>query len=793
MPRPPSPFPRRRSPVALSLALNPAWSWWLVAAFAAGLTGLVLWTYPPRVRHLSPRTRRTLVGLRLAGVALLTFALLRPELRREETERDDPAVLVLADASRSMSVRDEPGGASRYERLKAALDAAAAPLASLGETAAVAVNAFDAARVPPTATDGGEDAAPAAALPAEPGGDRTALGAVLAALARDPGEVSSVLLMSDGADRDLPPDARDPLVAARLLAEAGVRVYAVPFGSDGAPTAGLDLAVDRLTVDPVVFVKKQVPVSGTVRIAGGAGREFVVRLLIEDRTGVGPGQSGELVPLEPGGEARPVVRVTPPGPNAEIPVELSFVPEVPGEVKIALEIVPVDGELKTTNNRRATVVSVRKGGIRVLYFDRVRPEVNAIRGVNLSDKIQLDFVELPARPNNLSPGLRLEPELFEPGRYDAFVIGDVAAEAFKEGRNDFLRDLAARVDDGAGLMMTGGLNSFGPGDYGRSPLRTALPVELPRGGAVDRPDARDQIDGELPMLPTRLGNQSYLMLLTDPAENDALWRSLPPLNGANRLAVKPGVPAEVWAAGPDDQPLLVAYEYGRSRVLAFAGDTTWLWPLSGFAEAHARFWRQVVLWLTRKEEEGEGPVFVTVEPKNVAPGRPARLTFGARDAENAPIPDAKFAVEVTDPNGEIAALTPRAAGTGPRDAGRFVAEAVDTDAPGDYWVRVRAEKDGTLVGPDALARFVVDAVDLELDNPAADPGLLASIAEATGGAVVPPEELTAFLERWAEEPPGGAEQTVLSRTPLYDGWWIPLLFAALLGGEWYLRKKRGLV
>ena len=771
----------------MSLALNPAWSWWLVAAFAGGLAALVILTYPPRVRHLVPGTRRTLIGLRLAGAALLTFALLRPELRREETERDDPAVAIYVDASRSMGVRDEPGGAARYDRLLAALAAAAAPLAALSETAELAVAAFADGRLP-ASEDADPDSPPADRLPETPEGEATTLGAVLAALARDSGGVGSVLLMTDGAERSVANDPdSDPAAAARLLAERGVRVYAVPFGSDGAPTAGLDLSVERLVVDPVAFVKKQVPVSGVVRVVGGANREFEVRLLLETRL---PDGTVEMRAVEPTADARPVVRVTPAGGNQELPVELTFVPDRPGEVKLALEIVPVEGEVKTTNNRRATVVSVRAGGIRVLYFDRIRPEVNALRRVNLSDKIQLDFVELPSRPNNLSPGLRLEASLFEPGRYDAFVIGDVAKDAFREGGSDFLRDLAARVDDGAGLMMTGGLNSFGPGDYGRTPLRNALPVAMDRGGRVDAADERDQIAGEIPMLPTRLGLQNYVMLLADPAANAEAWRALPPLNGANRLAVKPGTPAEVLAEGPDGQPLLIAYEFGRARVLAFGGDTTWLWPLAGFADEHAKFWRQVVLWLTRKEEEGDGPVFVSVEPRNVAPGRPARVTFGARDDEGNPVTDATFTVEVTGPTGEIATLTPRAASDRP---GVFVSEAADTAAPGDYAVRVRATKDGSLLGPDATTRFIVDAVDLELDNPAADPGVLAEIAALTGGAVVPPEELTAFLERWVKDPPGGAEQTVLSRTPLYDGWWLPVLFAGLLGTEWYLRKKRGLV
>ena len=761
----------------------------------AALAGLVLWTYPPRVRHLSPGVRRTLIGLRLLGVALLVAALLRPELRREETEEDRPAVLLLADVSRSMTVQDGPGGASRFARERAVLEESAAAIDSLGEELEVAVATFDAARNP-LPDDFDEDAAPAAILPDEPTGGSTALGSVLTELTRTGEELTAVVLLTDAAQRALPPDDADPRAAAALLAEAGIRVIGVPFGSDGAPTAGLDLSVEELRVDPVVFERKRVPVSGTVRIVGGAGREFTVRLLTEARPARGPGEPSELVPVEPTDGSRPVQIVRPTTGNEEVPVELTFVPSGAGEMKLALAIEPVEGELKQTNNRRATIVSVRAGGIRVLYFDRIRPEVNALRGVNLSDKIQLDFVELPARPNALSPGLRLEASLFEPGRYDAFIVGDVASEAFREGRDDFLDDLFARVDDGAGFMMLGGLNAFGPGNWARTPLRNVLPVELPRGGAPDEFDPREQIAGDVPMIPTRQGLQNYIMLLADPEANAEVWRNLPPLNGANKLTLKRNLPADVLAEGPDGQPLLIASVYGDARVLAFAGDTTWLWPLSGFGQEHARFWRQVVLWLTRKEEDTSGPVFVTVEPRNVVPGRPARLKLGARDADGEPVADARFTVEVTGPDGEIAALTPRAS---PVDGdGVFRADAADTAAPGDYWVRVRAlsndpDGPGTLLGPDAVTRFVVDPRDLELDNPAADPGLLAELAEVTGGSVVPPEELAAFLARWADGPPAAAERTVLSRTPLYDGWWLPAAFVALLGTEWFLRKKRGLV
>ena len=103
---------------------------------------------------------------------------------------------------------------------------------------------------------------------------------------------------------------------------------------------------------------------------------------------------------------------------------------------------------------------------------------------------------------------------------------------------------------------------------------------------------------------------------------------------------------------------------------------------------------------------------------------------------------------------------------------------------------------GTSLGPDAVTRFVVDPRDLELDNPAADPALLADLGAATtGGSVVPPEGLPAFLA----DVGGGAartasESTVLSRTPLYDRLVGPGgCSSCLMGAEWFLRKKRGLV
>ena len=85
----------------------------------------------------------------------------------------------------------------------------------------------------------------------------------------------------------------------------------------------------------------------------------------------------------------------------------------------------MDGELKLTNNRRETLLTVQKGGVNVAYFDTVRDEQEAIRQIGESRQIQLDYFWV--RSGEFATQSRIDPSIFDPGRYDVFIIGDVKA------------------------------------------------------------------------------------------------------------------------------------------------------------------------------------------------------------------------------------------------------------------------------------------------------------------------------------------------------------------------------
>ena len=68
-------------------------------------------------------------------------------------------------------------------------------------------------------------------------------------------------------------------------------------------------------------------------------------------------------------------------------------------------------------------------------------------------------------------------------KFDVIIIGDLDSSFLKRPEMEAIEQ---RVAEGAGLIMIGGQNSFGPGGYKGTPIEKALPVTVGDAGQPRR-------------------------------------------------------------------------------------------------------------------------------------------------------------------------------------------------------------------------------------------------------------------------------------------------------------------
>ena len=117
-----------------------------------------------------------------------------------------------------------------------------------------------------------------------------------------------------------------------------------------------------------------------------------------------------------------------------------------------------------------------------------------------------------------------------------------------------------------------------------------------------------------------------------------------PVLGTNRFSdVKKSANILAETSGPDPLPLMVSMDVGQGRTIAYGGDT-WVWYRASEESrlAHRKLWRQLVFWLSHKEDEGDNQVKVTLDRRRVALGEEIELTATARDAKGVAIPGVTY-------------------------------------------------------------------------------------------------------------------------------------------------------
>lgn len=755
-----------------SWSLEPIFESYAAVILLAAVLALLL-LLRPTYRTLSHTQWGTLLALRAAAILLLVGAMLGPTRVSTTREPQTATVLLLADKSRSMQLPDGSGGHSRWEAQQDVLRQAEPLLAGLGEQIKVKVYAYDAA-LHSLAWEGDR-----LQLPQSPDGGQTDLGSTLhEAMQQELGQrVAAVIVLGDGT-QTAPSPPVDPYQAARDLARLQYPLYTIAFGPPGAASQARDVAIENLQDQYAVFVKNELLVQGLARVRGYVNQDIPVEFVIEAADGKTVAkQSSKIRAAEDG---------------AQVPFEFAYTPETAGQFKLTVKSAEQPGELVAKNNQLSAFLTVREGGLKVLFlrgtslFEQraIRRSLDASPDIDVEDR----WVETRRRdgwPVDLTAVLG-------DAKFDVFLLGDIdSAALYAEGSQEKnLQLLADAIGKGKGLIMFGGLHSFGPGGYQQTPLVNVLPIEMDR---FERQDFNAPFRSDLHLpgpLSLRPATPHFITHLAPPESNREAWAALPPLNGANKFVNTQGG-AHILLESDRAARILVAGEYGRGRVVAFGGDSTYLWPLHGFEQQHKRFWRQMVLWAAGRDQEQKEDVWIKLARRRFGPGEKVPFTLGANTATGDAVTDAQFQVEIVTPDGARQSISVA------QDHEEYAGSFGPATSPGEYTLSVVARRGDEQIGA-AQTRFEVYDQDVELSSAAADHDLLRRMANLTasaGGRMLTREELPDLLRELQTLPEEIAIEREtrwrLAGTPA-DAWAFFLVMATLFIGECALRKKWGL-
>jgi uncharacterized membrane protein len=761
-------------------------------AIALIVAGLTVWTYAGVERVTFGRLLAVL-GLRLGALAVAFMMALRPSLAFEDDPRIPSGLIIAVDCSQSMDIKDEMG-LSRWERALAVLrsDRCAELLKRLKTDRNVEIVYYRAAE-DVTRFDPGEGAGSA-------DGKRTDMGQWLNELhKRHTGDqnLRGLVLFSDGADNG----ARyNPFELAEKWGRIPCPIYTFSLGkkSTTLKQRGISFIPDSITADPSpVAVKNKLTVRARLLVNGYHDPRVPVRLFL--------GQDPKPVAVKSFELNRPVTE----GSNI-YDVQLSCdAPPRPGELRVALKVDNLPGEITPNNKSISTFVTVTKEGISVLYVEGayrwearfIRDAISGYRNLRLYKSFRTKDEPAPAN----------EPDLFEFAKhhYDVIIIGDISAKRFSGDNRAVLQKIKKMVqEDGTGLLMLGGFETFANSDwqtdFGR-PIADILPVKLNKPGNLPESE-------KVKVQPTDSGYSHYIMRLdSDRKKNEEIWKSLPPLEGMTFLGDKqPG--ATVMAVNErTGDPILVSRTVGKGRTLAFACDTTapcWMRTPEAF-QARKRFWQQVVVWLAHQENVADS-VWVKPDARRVAVGGKLGFRVGLRGKDDKKVREARFRVKVIGP-GKAESPVQTAGASGKEQYGTFW----KTNQPGEYRLEaVALDKDNKPVkGQKASVRFLVYEDDMEYRRPAANPETLDKIARRSDGQMRPAteENFARFLEElqkkplpqgvgraelwpdWKQTPPSRALEDQLATLWGSGVLVCLLLFLMLLCLEWFFRRRWGLV
>ncbi len=719
-----------------------------------GILGLLaVFTYLRGTTSRIPLGRRSfLLLLRLIAIALVCIFLFQP-MTEESIPRRHPkrVALVAVDSSLSMEEKDGINQASRIDTAKRLLSESG--LLGSGESeneiGEVRFFSFD------------EDARTFA------GNNLINLGAT-GGTTRFHSSMTSVLntlktseycvgtfVFSDGHDfENVAPGRTSQLARARQAP-----FFTIPIGKQQTIP---DITVNIASFSPYTFVRQTATVQASVRLTGSADPNPIrVELLRE----------GEVIRER---------KVTPfSGTDTTVAFEVSE--DQSGQYEYEIRATPLTGERELGNNSAFTFLNVTDAKIQVLLIEGaphwdttfMRRTLGGNSRIELTSVISLGkgkpllSTTAPADAENPGP-LTVPSSEADFRKYPLIILGRDVDRVLEPDAIEAMEK--AVTDGGATIVFARGKPGMNVVFDDLSPAlwldNAAGPVRLVSGKSNTTVVPLEVLDSApggaeaLPNLPiaAQLGETKTLAAVEAMAEDTALQ---------------------------SQSPAFVHRRQGAGQVMAVSVGGLWRWSLNAKSEAsnnvYDKFWNQLLLNLiARSNAKPSDRVQLSVSSANIKRGE--RIHFALHAHPDRPITEMPRLSILLD--GEETSILP-----------------LNQETPDSPWKgSLVMEKTGRFrgqaqVGNEAVdCRFVVYEEKRETTETTPDFVYLRMLAESSGGQLLDESTLKETVTQLSQAavlesnaPP------IIKRKSAWDNAWVFYLLFGLLGTEWFLRRRWGMV
>ncbi|MBI4249450.1 MAG: hypothetical protein HY611_08095 [Elusimicrobia bacterium] len=709
----------------IQLILDAGWSdFWLAGCFLA-LLAAYFWR--------SARYPRRILLLRSLAVAAILFFLLKPSLLMLEGSVSKPRLAVLVDVSSNMGTVDALAGKTRLAQARRWLEEHRGELEEKLDVTWFAVSeqalktTWERLKIQ------------------EAQKSRLNLAKSLDDVYREGGgQWSAVWVFTDGAG-----DASADLSHALSQVEAPVQVFGV-----SAEERSKGFSVKEWKGPDLAFLHMPVTLTAAWEANGVKSQRVKAAVFHGDQI---------VAQKEIAVDADFAVGLT----------TFAFIPSSLGKQSYRLEM---------GSQRRTATVDVVRDKLRILYLcGRVNAEYSYLRhfikshpsfelvsfvilrdpedSVSVSDR-ELALIPFPAQEIFVN-------DLFQ---FDVFILQNFSYSRFGLPKA-YLGNVERFIRKGGGLLVIGGEDIFSDGAYLHTAFEDILPVKLPEGSDLYRP-------GSFALKPRAL-QHPMLQWGGERSVLEGLWAGLPPLYGSNRFgAPRPdGVVLAVRDAGGEAEPVVVAREIEKGRVLVAGTQSTWRWKLGegsviGAGSFYNQFWDRAVEYLSGS---------LDLEKVNLQPDLSVQVldeTFNPLDD-----PSARVEIRLSGAQGYSRTFAPRQV-----QPGKYRIEPHPDLPPGGYKAQADVYHRGKLWG--RSSREIRLGQEFTTGKPL-QRALLKEIAERTGGAYRDLSEASyADLAKQFPKPKLAKEITV--QKAVWGSSYVLWAALACLLLEWFWRIRMGL-